>query len=112
MGADHGRKKAAKEALLIAADAMRVSAAYRLLHRGNRAKLPVVVCLDMEPDLRVVEPAMGGPWAGFEELLPRIDALRLRLARLTRAPAFFSWFLRMDPQVAETWGSPGWAAQH
>lgn len=101
-----------KHALLIAADAMRVSAAYRLLHRDNGAKLPVVVCWDMEPDLRVLEPGVGGRWAGFEELLPRIDALRARLAKLTLAPASFSWFLRMDPQVAETWGSPGWVAEH
>ena len=49
---------------------------------------------------------------GFEELLARTDALRARLAKLTRAPASFSWFLRMDPQVAEVWGSPSWVAEH
>jgi hypothetical protein len=60
----------------------------------------------------VLEPGVAGPWAAFEELLPRIDALRARLARRTRAPASFSWFLRMDPQIAEAWGSPGWVAEH
>jgi hypothetical protein len=112
LSANQGSKAAAKKAVIEAADAMRVSAVYRLLHRDNGARMPVVVCLDLEPDGRVLEPGAAGPWEGFEELRPRVDALRARLASLTRAPASFSWFLRMDPQVAETWGSPGWVAEH
>ena len=111
MGAHHGSKAAAKKAVILAADAMRVSAAYRRLHRDNGGKLPVVVCWDLEPDLRVLEPGAADGWASFEELLPRVDALRARLAELTRAPTSFSWFLRMDPQVAEAWGSPSWVAE-
>lgn len=91
---------------------MRVSTAYRLLHRDNGRELPVVLCWDTEPDARVLEPGAVGGWDAFEELLPRIDALRARLAKLTLAPASFSWFLRMDPQVAEVWGSPSWVAEH
>jgi hypothetical protein len=112
LATNHGTKAAAKKAFVIAADAMRVSAAYRLLHRDNGAKLPVVVCWDLEPDLRVLEAGVAGPWAAFEELLPRIHALRGRLAKLTLAPVSFSWFLRMDPQIAEAWGSAGWIAEH
>lgn len=112
MGANQRSKAAAKKALVVAADALRVSAAYRLLHRDNGAKLPVVVCFDVEPDIRVLEHGVAGPWEAFEELLPRIEALRARLAELTLAPASFSWFLRMDPQVAKTWGSPAWVADH
>jgi hypothetical protein len=112
LGANQQSKAAAKKAIVIAADALRVSAAYRLLHRDNGAKLPVVVCFDVEPDIRVLEPGVAGRWEAFEELLPRIDALRARLAKLTLAPPSFSWFLRMDPQVEETWGSPGWVAEH
>ena len=113
MGADQGSKKAAaKKAVLLAADAVRVSAAYRLLHRGDGGRLPVVVCWDLEPDLRVLEPGADGQWTGFEELLSRTDALRARLAELTAVPASFSWFLRMDPQVADVWGSPSWGAEH
>lgn len=89
----------------------RVPAACTRLHPHDRAPLPVVLCLDVEPDLRVLERGVAGRWAGFEELLPRIEALRERVADLTRASASFSWFLRMDPQVADTWGSPGWAAE-
>jgi len=111
LGRGNGLKAAAKNAVILAADAVRVSAAYRLLHR-DRASLPVVVCCDVEPDPRVLVPGVAAPWAGFEELAPRMDALRVRLSKLTRAPASFSWFLRMDPQVADTWGSPGWAADH
>jgi len=104
-------RTAAKNALLKAADVTRVSGASRFLHRKNGAGLAVVVCWDVEPDLRVVEPGAAVPWAAFEELLPRTEALRTRLARFTGAPASFSWFLRMDPQIAETWGSPGWVAE-
>jgi hypothetical protein len=112
LGANNGSKTAAKKALLSAADAMHVSAAFRLLHRDNGAKLRVVVCWDAEPDLRILEPGAAGPWAAFEELLPRIEALRARLAKFTLAPASFSWFLRMDPQIEEMWGSAGWVAEH
>jgi hypothetical protein len=38
-----GSEAAAKKAVILAADAMRVSAAYRLLHRDNGRKLPVVL---------------------------------------------------------------------
>jgi hypothetical protein len=41
----------------------------------------------------------------------RAAALRDRLSEATGSPAAFTWFLRMDPQVAETWGSPTWAAE-
>jgi hypothetical protein len=105
-------KSAAKKAAVVAADAVHVSAAYARLHHDRGGQLPVVVCLDVEPDLRVLERGVAGRWAGFEELLPRVDSLRGRVADLTRAPASFSWFLRMDPQVADTFGSPGWAVEH
>lgn len=91
---------------------MRVPALCTRLHRDKGVLLPVVVCLDVEPDLRVLERGVARRWAGFEELLPRIEALRERVANLTGASVAFSWFLRMDPQVAAIWGSPGWAAEH
>jgi hypothetical protein len=112
---EHGPRRVrpvAKKAVIAAADAVRVAALYRRLHRDNGGRLPVVLCWDLEPDDRVFEPGVAHDWAGFEELLPRVDALRARLAELTLAPASFSWFLRMDPQVADIWGAPGWVADH
>src|SRR5207244_12056910 len=75
------------------------------------APLRVVLCWDVEPDGRMIERGAAGRWTGFEGLLPLIERMRERVASLTGAPAAFSWFLRMDPQVADTWGSPGWVAE-
>lgn len=38
-------------------------------------------------------------------------AWRSRLEDATGRPVRFSWWLRMDPQVTESYGSPGWVAE-
>jgi hypothetical protein len=38
----------------------------------------------------------------------RVGSLREELAVATGRPVHFNWFLRMDPQVAGSHGSPGW----
>jgi hypothetical protein len=84
----------------------------RLLDRARRSSaIPIVVAIDVEPDVRLVDRRDPGPWRGFEEFVERIPALRERLSELTGAPVAFTWCLRMDPQVAETWGSPAWVAE-
>jgi hypothetical protein len=97
--------------LVVAGDVTRLPAVFARLHDHDRAPLPVVLCCDVEPDLRTFKRGVAGRWTAFEELLPRIQALRERVANLTGVAASFSWFLRMDPQVADTWGSPGWVAE-
>ncbi len=87
-------------------------AVWRILDRVHRRpEVPVVLCIDVEPDPLVFDPADPPPWLGFERLVQRLPALRRRLSEITGAPAAFTWFLRMDPQVAETWGSPAWVAE-
>lgn len=71
---------------------------------------PVVICIDVEPDPRVFDPAEPPPWLGFERMLERLPALRDRLSEAASRPVAFTWFLRMDPQIAMTWGSAAWAA--
>ena len=77
--------------------------------RGS--EVPVVLCIDVEPDPRQVDRREARPWLGFERLLELLPALRRRLSDATGAPAAFTWFLRMDPQVAETWDSAAWVAE-
>lgn len=72
-------------------------------------RLPVLVCIDIEPDERNVRDA--GDWRGFEATFDCFQALRPRLVEATGTPARYAWFLRMDPQVALAWGSPDWAAR-
>ncbi len=85
----------------------------RLLDRGRRhaAALPVVLGVDVEPDLRVFDRGDARRWSGFERFLERFRGLRGRLAEWTDAPVAATWFLRMDPQVDVTWGSPEWVAE-
>lgn len=88
------------------------AAACRALDSARRhSEVPVVLCVDVEPDLRVVDRGNPQPWRGFERFAERVPALRERIAAIAGAPPVITWFLRMDPQVAETWGSPTWVAE-
>src|SRR5437764_7628522 len=73
-----------------------------------RRRRPVVLCVDVEPDARTFDPADPPPWNGFERFLERLPPLRQHLEQITDAPVRVTWFLRMDPQVEQTWGSPEW----
>lgn len=77
--------------------------------RGSEAS--VVLCIDVEPDPRAFDPDDPPAWEGFERFVERFPAVRARLEEASGASAAFTWFLRMDPQVGETWGSPGWVAE-
>jgi hypothetical protein len=72
-------------------------------------RIPVVLCIDVEPDERNVDRDRRSPWAGFEALWLWFSGLRSRVSSMTGSAARFSWFLRMDPQVEEAYGSPTWA---
>ena len=86
--------------------------AWRIMDRARpRDDLPVVLCIDVEPDPRVYDPADPPPWLGFESLLRELPALRDRLESASGRPANFCWFIRMDPQIEDTWGSAAWAAE-
>src|SRR5438552_4093078 len=65
-----------------------VSAVWRVLDRvPRRPETPIVLCIDVEPDPLVFDPADPPPWLGFERLLQRLPALRRRLSEATgRAP--------------------------
>jgi hypothetical protein len=93
------------------AEALPVPRACRLLARRRATDIPIVLCIDVEPDERVFARDDARRWDGFERLLPRVRSLRERLSQLAQAPVAFTWLIRMDPQVAETWGSPSWAVE-
>ena len=84
----------------------------RILDRFTRRReTPVVLCIDVEPDTRVFDPSDPPPWVGFERFVERLPALRDELSEATGRLAAFTWFLRIDPQVAEGWGSATWGAE-
>src|SRR4051794_25087441 len=84
----------------------------RLLDRVRpRAETPVVVSIDVEPDARVFDRAEPPTWHGFEGFVERVGGLRERLAELSGTAVGFTWCLRMDPQIAETWGAADWVGE-
>ncbi|HEY5885406.1 MAG TPA: hypothetical protein VIT88_12000 [Pyrinomonadaceae bacterium] len=76
------------------------------------AKLPVILCIDVEPDPRQPDPAHPAKWEGFEATVDFLSDMRPRLEETTGSPVTFNWFLRMDPQVERVHGSASWVVQH
>ena len=77
---------------------------------GVPPPIPVIFCVDVEPDPRQVRRDAREPWLGYQFTQRYVRELRPRIEALTGARAHFSWFLRMDSQVAEPYGSATWVA--
>lgn len=73
--------------------------------------IPVIVCIDVEPEERQLDTKLRKDWDGFERTLKYFDGFRSQLERPTRAPVTFSWFLRMDEQIRRTYGSYSWVVE-
>lgn len=78
--------------------------------RADRQIIPVLLCIDIEPDPRLIDPNAQVDWLGFEGAVPLIEELRPKMEALTGRPAHVSWFVRMDPQITHVYGYPGWVA--
>ena len=71
--------------------------------------VPVVLCIDIEPDERTEARDRRRPWTGYIGLHELLTELRPDLPGLGPS-ARFAWFLRMDPQIDAIYGTPAWAA--
>ncbi len=71
-------------------------------------KIPVILCIDVEPDGFFIDRNKPLPWKGYEGAYRYFSELRPKLEDITGSPAHFTWSYRFDPQVAETYGSPEW----
>jgi len=74
--------------------------------------IPVIFCVDVEPDPRLVNRDAPEPWVGYEATQRYLRDLRPRIEAVTKAPVHYSWFLRMDPQITEPYGSATWIVDH
>ena len=72
--------------------------------------IPVVLCFDIEPDARAPKGRRPEPREGFEKLVPLVTTMRDRLASASGQSTAFTWCLRIDPQIAEIYGSSTWLA--
>jgi hypothetical protein len=66
--------------------------------------IPVIFCIDVEPDPRLITRNAPEPWTGYESTHRYLSDLRPRLEEQTGHPVRYSWFFRMDPQIAESYG--------
>lgn len=73
--------------------------------------IPILICIDVEPDDRTINPDIKRDWKGFERSYELFTELRPLLHAQGQSPVRFSWFLRMDPQIAHTYGSPDWVVK-
>jgi hypothetical protein len=76
-----------------------------------KKEIPILICVDVEPREREIDSTCHKDWEGFEEVCKFLNGIRARLEKATQAPASFSWFLRMDPQIEHTYGVSWWVAQ-
>src|SRR5215213_11617665 len=74
-------------------------------------KIPILICIDVEPDERMIDSRVRKDWTGFEQIYEFFKELRPTLQDVTKSPAHFSWLFRMDPQVAHTYGSAAWVGE-
>ncbi len=77
--------------------------------RRMSSKIPVIFCIDVEPDQRQVRRHSPEPWLGYERMQRYLSELRPRIEEISGAPVHYAWFFRMDPQVAAAYGSASWA---
>jgi hypothetical protein len=69
--------------------------------------VPVVLCIDCEPDPRMVDPSDPPPLDGYRRVQEFFETWREQTCERTDAPVHLNWFFRMDPQIAMTYGSAG-----
>jgi hypothetical protein len=76
---------------------------------GRRAGLvgggtiPVIVCVDVEPD--VGDRPAPGRWPGASATHRWLDRRRADIESVTGRAPVVSWFLRMDPQIEDCYGA-------
>ena len=76
------------------------------IEHASDAKIPVILSVDVEPDPFLVNRFDPEPWKGYEATHPYLSSLRSRFEEATGSPVHYNWCFRMDPQVAESYGSP------
>jgi hypothetical protein len=73
--------------------------------------IPILISIDVEPDERAIDPNVPKDWDGFEKTCEFFRKLRPQLEDATQSPVNFSWFFRMDPQIAHTYGTASWSVR-
>ncbi|HET6343389.1 MAG TPA: glycosyltransferase family A protein [Myxococcota bacterium] len=78
----------------------------------SRAIVPIVFCVDAEPDEFKPRVDDRSAWNHVEVCLSRLEAYRERLSEATGRPAAFTWAVRADPQLETIYGNSAWGLQY
>jgi|GEM_PF-1933583 len=78
----------------------------KVLNRFGESSVPVVVCIDVEPDDHLFEPGHSPGWSGAKAALDLFQDLREGLQLQTGKEVKFSWFWRLDPQIGVAFQRP------
>ena len=74
--------------------------------------IPIIFCIDVEPDARVVPRDDAPLWVGYERSFEFLAEMRGPLGDATGADVHYNWFYRLDPQVELCYGSAAWPITH
>lgn len=77
--------------------------------REDLPSIPVVLCIDVEPDAHFMDLRAPSAWDGFARTWDLLESWRGAIGRRSACEPHFSWFLRMDRQVQRGYGSLAWA---
>jgi hypothetical protein len=69
-------------------------------------RVPVFLCVDLEPDERQVQISGAKSLRGVDAVFGHLERLRPRLAEASGEQVRFLWFVRCDPQIDVVYGSP------
>jgi len=68
-------------------------------------RIPIILGVDVEPDRRIVSRRRPEPLLGLEKLFTLMPPLRDQIASIVGGPVNLTWYLRMDPQIVDVYGS-------
>ena len=69
-----------------------------------RSRVPVILVIDLEPDAFLLSKENPSLWSGCHAAFALVDEFRALVSAQGHASVGFTWALRMDPQIAQTYG--------
>lgn len=75
-------------------------------------RIPVLNCIDVEPDSSAAEIGHFKPWLAYEKMHRYLSRWRSSISKKTGSHAHFVWFYRIDSQIQRVYGSLGWPLEH
>ena len=72
---------------------------------GTNPRIPAFLSIDVEPDGFQLSRTDPPEWAAYHRAIELADWLRSELLRRSDFAPKFGWYYRMDPQIAEVYGS-------